>query len=68
MPSDEPKEWAEIENAQVITSTEGAGLFRVNGDEHWIPWSLIDENSIDRDGETGVLIVEEWKAIELGII
>lgn len=60
----------EIENCEIVCQTEGAALIRFNdypeSNDEWIPWSLIEEGSIEEDHECGVLIVPDWKAKELG--
>lgn len=60
--------WVEIENVKVVKSTANAGLFRLpDGTEHWIPWSQIDEGSVDRDGGVGTLVCSKWIAQQKGI-
>ncbi len=60
-------DWVEIENVKLVRSTKGAGLFQFDdGERVWLPWSLIDEGSVDKDGETGVLVLLKWKAREIG--
>lgn len=59
----------EIPNVKLIRSTQGAGLFEFadyDNETEWIPWSQIDGGSVDRDGETGVLVITKWIARELG--
>lgn len=38
-----------------------AGLFRFpDGEEHWLPWSQVSEDSPGKDGEVGTLYLTEW--------
>lgn len=61
------------EEVEVIKKADKAMLVRPEEDEEkdgWVPYSLIDEEStINEDsdeGDTGVLIIPQWKADELG--
>jgi len=61
--------YIEIDNVTLIRSTEKAGLFEFHDYEDetcWIPWSQIDAGSVDKDGETGTLVITEWIAGKLG--
>jgi len=58
---------------EVVKVAEKALLVRPDEDEEkegWVPFSLIDEESTinedSGDGDTGVLIIPNWKAEELG--
>lgn len=58
---------------EVIKMADKAMLIRPDEDEEkegWVPFSLIDaESTINEDsgdGDTGVLIIPNWKAEELG--
>jgi len=47
----------------VVRSTAKAGCFRLStGREVWLPWSIVDEGSVDKDGATGTLYVKQWLA------
>jgi hypothetical protein len=60
-------EYVEIDGVTLVRSTAGAGHFRFpDGELEWLPWSLIDKGSIERDGETGTLVLATWKAKEIG--
>lgn len=50
------------ESATLIRSSAKAGLYRIDGDEHWIPWSQIRDDSVDTDGKTGDLWITKWIA------
>lgn len=56
-----------IEDATVVRSTDKAGLFEIDGEEYWIPWSQVRDDSVDRDGDTGDLWITEWIAGEKGL-
>lgn len=67
------QEWYEFENCVLVKSTEKAGLFSIPAEDgnfrrEWIPWSWVDENSVDKEGERGSLIISERSAIEKGLI
>ena len=57
-----------VPNVTLLESNERFGLFRFedfpDDDPHRIPWSVIHEDSVDRDGKTGTLVVETWFAIQ----
>jgi len=55
--------FVEIADAKLIRSNEKAGLFRIDGAEHWIPWRVLSKRSIDRDGQTGKIYVAESFAL-----
>ncbi len=49
----------------LIRSTERAGLYRdTEGNEFWIPWSQLRDDSVDKDGETGDIRIPLWLAEE----
>ena len=52
-----PREYIEFEDAKLIRSTEMAGLYEIDGEEKWIPFSQIDGGSVDKDGETAIQVV-----------
>ncbi len=54
-----------ISNVTLIRSTDKAGLYQTeSGDEFWIPWSQLREDSVDRDGDTGDIRIPLWLAEE----
>lgn len=61
-------EWVEFEDVEVLRSTDKAGHFLIDGEEYWIPWSQVDDNSVDGDGEVGTLIITEWIAEQKGLV
>jgi hypothetical protein len=55
-----------INNVTVIRSTDKAGLYRFeDGSEHWLPWSQVEDGSVDRDGRNGKVIIPQWLAEKL---
>lgn len=56
------KVWVLVSEVTLVRSTDKAGLYKIDGTEHWIPWSQIREDSVDKDGETGDLWITEWIA------
>lgn len=56
------KVWVLVSEVTLVRSTDKAGLYKIEGKEHWIPWSQIREDSVDKDGETGDLWITEWIA------
>ena len=54
-----------ISEVTLIRSTEKAGLYRdTEGNEFWIPWSQLREDSVDKDGGTGDIRIPLWLAEE----
>lgn len=54
-----------ITEVTLARSTEKAGLYRdTEGNEFWIPWSQLREDSVDKDGETGDIRIPLWLAEE----
>lgn len=62
------QEYIEIEDVRLIRQTDKAGLFDVDGEEIWIPWSQVDEGcELQSDGDEGTLIITEWIADQKGL-
>lgn len=54
-----------INEVTLIRSTDKAGLYRdTEGNEFWIPWSQLREDSVDKDGDTGDIRIPLWLAEE----
>lgn len=61
MPRDQ--QWAEIEDVICNRETEKAVQVRIKGADHWVPKSVISEESeVQGDGDEGTLVVAEWFA------
>ena len=58
----------EFEDVTLEASTDKAGLFVIDGEDVWIPWSQVQDGSVDKDGETGTLIITEWIAEQKNLI
>lgn len=54
-----------ISEVTLIRSTEKAGMYRdTEGEEFWIPFSQLREDSVDKDGDTGDIRIPLWLAEE----
>lgn len=54
-----------ISEVTLVRSTPKAGLYRdTEGNEFWIPWSQLRDDSVDKDGETGDIRIPLWLAEE----
>lgn len=54
--------------ATVLKETTGALLVDIDGGQHWIPKSQIDDDSeVYKEDDTGELIISEWIAAQKGI-
>lgn len=52
-----------ISEVTLVRSTEKAGMYRdTEGNEFWIPWSQLRDDSVDKDGETGDIRIPLWLA------
>jgi len=63
------KNKVEIEGVFVKAETAKALLCVIDGKEHWIPQSQIDDDSeVWQKDDEGTLIISEWIATEKGLI
>jgi len=61
-------DWAEFEDAECIKETDKAILVTIDGDEYWIPSSLVsDDSEVWKEGDTGTLVIPQWLAEERGL-
>ena len=51
-------------DVRLLNESEAAGLFLIEGEEIWLPWSQIDTQSVDYDGDVSDLYVRRWLAEE----
>lgn len=51
-------------DVRLIDETEAAGLFLIEGEEVWLPWSQIETEGVNYDGEDFDLYVRRWLADE----
>lgn len=59
----------EIADVVAIRESDKAILVLINGDEHWIPKSQIDETSEVLTGtSSGVLVIKRWLAEQKGLV
>ncbi len=57
-----------ISKVRALRATERAVLCEIDGDEHWIPKSQIDDDSEVYDaGHEGDLVITEWIATQKGL-
>ncbi|MCA9176740.1 MAG: hypothetical protein KDB14_19765 [Planctomycetales bacterium] len=63
------KNWDYVTVCDVTLLEQGekAGLFLIEGEEFWIPWSQIDDSSLMEVDEEGDLYVRRWLAVENGL-
>lgn len=55
----------EIEVEKLIRQTANAALCLIDGEECWLPWSQINEDSeITKDGDSGSVYIPRWLAEE----
>ena len=59
---------ASFPDVRAIKATEAALLCEIDGVEHWIPQSQIDDDSeIFAEGDEGILVVSQWLAEQKGL-
>ena len=59
----------EFESVLAVAETPLAILCRVDGAEHWIPQSQIDDDSeVWHKGDEGKLVISEWIATEKKLV
>lgn len=65
MPSNK-NDWVCIEDVNLIRSTDKAGLYRIDGEDVWIPFSQLSDqhDCCDRDGDSGDIWVRRWFAVK----
>jgi len=62
---------AKFSNCRVITATEKALLVEIEGEEEWVPKSVIHDDSEvfdDDENAEGMLVLEDWWAEKSGLI
>jgi len=62
---------AKFPNCRVVTATEKALLVEIEGEEEWVPKSVIHDDSEvfdDDENAEGMLVLEEWWAEKAGLI
>ena len=61
-------QYVEIKEAMILKKTGGAVLIEVDDEEHWVPWSCVEDNGEDfRVGTRGTIYISEWIAEREGI-
>lgn len=62
-------ECVEFESVRCISQTQKAILVRIDDKEHWIPQTMIDDDSeVWRKGDEGTLVIREWFAVKEGLV
>lgn len=60
---------AEFYDVECIAETDKAILVRLGDEEHWVPKSVVlDESEVFEKGGIGALVVEEWFARKNGLV
>jgi len=62
---------AKFPNCRVVTATEKALLVEIEGEEEWVPKSVIHDDSEvfdDDENAEGMLVLEDWWAEKSGLI
>lgn len=60
---------ARFEGCRCIAETASALLVVVDGQQHWIPQSQVDDESeVYADKHEGELVVSEWIAVQKGLV
>jgi len=63
------RETVEFEEVVCIAETDASILCVIDGTNHWIPKSQVDEDSeVYKKGTDGTLIISEWIATERGLV
>ena len=56
------KEHVLIPEVTLIKNGAKAGLFLIEDEEHWLPWSQMELSGPQIEGETGPLYIPRWLA------
>lgn len=67
MSDDDRNEQIEVYVDRLIRQTDKAGLFLIEGDEHWLPWSQVDSEDVESNGDSGTIYIPRWLAEEKGL-
>lgn len=64
-----PKETVEFDDVLCIAETDEAILVEIDGDQHWIPQSQVnDDSEVWSKGDEGTLIITRWIAEKKGLV
>jgi hypothetical protein len=67
--SDEAPESFRMEHVRALKSTKKALLCIIDGEEDWIPFSQItDDSEVYQQGDEGTLIITRWLAYKKGLV
>lgn len=60
--------YVEVEVYECLRTTDRAALLMIDDEEHWVPFSQIEDNNEDlRVGYSGPLYLTEWICEQKGI-
>lgn len=60
---------ARFDGVRCIRETDAALLVVIDGQQHWMPKSHVDDDSeVYAEGHDGELVVSEWIAVEKGLV
>ena len=57
-------DYVAICDVQFLEESDAAGLFLIEGEEVWLPWSQVDQDSVDYDGAEFDIYIRRWLADE----
>ena len=59
----------EFENVAIETETDLALLCNIDDKKHWIPKSVVHEDSeVSSEGDTGTIVLQRWFAEKEGLV
>ena len=59
----------EFENVAIETETDLALLCNIDDIKHWIPKSVVHEDSeVSSEGDTGTIVLQRWFAEKEGLV
>lgn len=63
-------QYVELEDVKCIVETDAALLCLIDGDEVWVPISVVNfaDSEVVEEGDSGLLVVKEWWAYEKGVL
>ena len=63
-----PRETVSFEDVECLQETKKAILCSIDGEEHWVPQSVVDDDSmVWQEGQKGKLVVHLWWAKRAGL-
>ena len=63
------EETVELEDVSVEAETDLALLCNIDEKKHWIPKSVVNEDSeVSSEGDTGTIVLQRWFAEKEGLV